>query len=490
MSQLTHLGRVLIVDDEVELMRALCDSLSDEGFKVKGSSDPHSALDELRRNEYDLILTDLMMPGMDGIQLLREALNIEPELIGIIMTGHGTVQTAVEAMKIGAFDYILKPFKLHSILPTLQRAMEVRRLKVENVRLKAHIEHLNFESARLRMVGHSEPMRKVLQMIEKVAGTDATVLIRGPSGSGKELVARALHHNGPRRDKPIVTVNCAALQETLLESELFGHERGAFTGAGQSKPGLFEVADGGTLFIDEIAEMSAGMQAKLLRVLEDGTFRRVGGTEERKANVRVIAATNKPLEEEQKAGRFREDLFYRLNVITIQLPPLRDRKEDIPDLVDHFLTTRRIGRVKLRVDPAAMSALMAYHWPGNIRELANVIERAQILAEGDTITLDDLPDIIADAGHHGLTKGIHTTSEPATQTTAGASPNSAPAQPLSAASTEQAEPTTLREVERRHVARILELHHGNKVHAARALGISRRALYRLIEKHKLEVPHR
>lgn len=485
MSQVVVSGRVLIVDDEIELMRALCDSLSEEGFQVKGCAEPNAALEELKRSEYDLLLTDLMMPGMDGIQLLREALNLEPELIGIIMTGHGTVPTAVEAMKLGAFDYILKPFKLHSILPTLQRAMEVRRLKVENVRLKAHIEHLSFASARLRMVGGSEAMKRVLQMVEKVAGTDATVLIRGPSGSGKELVARALHFNGPRRDKPIVTVNCAALQETLLESELFGHERGAFTGAGQSKPGLFEVADGGTLFIDEIAEMSAGMQAKLLRVLEDGTFRRVGGTEERKANVRIIAATNKPLEEEQKAGRFRDDLFYRLNVITIQLPPLKDRKEDIPDLVEHFLTTRRVGRIKMKVDPAAMSALIAYHWPGNVRELANVIERAQILAEGDTITLDDLPDVIADAA-------FQTTMSPASITQP--TPVPTPAAPSGIAMAEPTvsptEPTALREVERRHVAKILELHHGNKVHAARALGISRRALYRLIEKHKLEVPHR
>jgi DNA-binding NtrC family response regulator len=271
----------------------------------------------------------------------------------------------------------------------------------------------------------------------------------------------------------------------LLESELFGHERGAFTGAGQSKPGLFEVADGGTLFIDEIAEMSAGMQAKLLRVLEDGTFRRVGGTEERKANVRIIAATNKPLEEEQKAGRFRDDLFYRLNVITIQLPPLKDRKEDIPDLVEHFLTTRRVGRIKMKVDPAAMSALIAYHWPGNVRELANVIERAQILAEGDTITLDDLPDVIADAA-------FQTTMSPASITQP--TPVPTPAAPSGIAMAEPTvsptEPTALREVERRHVAKILELHHDNKVHAARALGISRRALYRLIEKHKLEVPHR
>ena len=240
-------------------------------------------------------------------------------------------------------------------------------------------------------------MSSVFEMIKKVAGTDATALIRGPTGSGKELVARALHHNSPRRNKPLVTINCAALQETLLESELFGHEKGSFTGAGLSKSGLFEVAEGGTIFIDEVAEMSPGMQAKLLRILENRSYRRVGGTEEREANVRVIAATNKPLENDQKSGKFREDLYYRLNVITISLPALRDRKEDIPSLVDHFLSTRQLGEVRHKMSPEAMSALMAYDWPGNIRELANVIERAQILAEGDVITPDDLPENICDA---------------------------------------------------------------------------------------------
>src|SRR5947209_8552443 len=229
-------------------------------------------------------------------------------------------------------------------------------------------------------------------MIEKVAPTDATVLIRGPSGAGKELVARALHGNSPRRDKPLVTVNCATLQESLLESELFGHEKGAFTGADRAKPGLFEVAEGGTLFVDEIAEMPASMQAKLLRVLEDGHYRRVGGTAEHHADVRVVAATNKPLEEEQKAGRFREDLFFRLNVFAITLPPLCERREDVPLLVEHFLRTRPIGTVPRRVDPEALEALRRYDWPVNVRELANVLERAQILAEGSVITVDDLPE--------------------------------------------------------------------------------------------------
>jgi transcriptional regulator with PAS, ATPase and Fis domain len=295
-------------------------------------------------------------------------------------------------------------------------------------------------------------MKRALSVLEQVAPPEATVLVRGASGTGKELVARALHYNGPRRDRPLVTINCAALQEALLESELFGHEKGAFTGATQAKPGLVEVAEGGTLFIDEIAEMAPALQAKLLRVLEDGHFRRVGSTQERHADVRVIAATNKDLEAEQKAGHFREDLYYRLNVVTIVLAPLKERREDIPELVEHFLATRQVGPRRMRVEPEAMQALVRYDWPGNVRELANVLERAQILAEGDAVTLDDLPEgVVAEAPR-----------------------------PVAG------DPGHLREVERRHVAEVLRQHKGNKVHAARALGISRRALYRLISKYHLE----
>ena len=378
------------------------------------------------------------MPGMDGIQLLRKALEIDPNLVGIIMTGQGTIPTAVEAMKVGAFDYVLKPFNLQTMLPILARAMDVRRLRMENVRLRQYVERLSYESPRYQMIGSGPAMQRVVQLIEKVAPTDATVLVRGQSGTGKELVARALHRNSPRRDRPLVTINCAALQETLLESELFGHEKGAFTGALQAKPGLIEVAEGGTLFIDEVAEMAPALQAKLLRVLEDGHYRRVGGTKECHADVRVIAATNKPLEEEQKAGRFREDLFYRLNVVSIDLPPLRERREDIPALVEHFLTTRQLGKVRCQVDPEAMQALLNYDWPGNIRELANVLERAQILAEDNLITLDDLPE------------------------TMQAVPPSAEAP--------STDPLNLSELERRTVRAALQQAKGNKVHAAKAPG--------------------
>jgi DNA-binding NtrC family response regulator len=390
------------------------------------------------------------MPGMNGIELLEKLKERQPGMEAIMLTAHGSMETAIQAMKRGAYDFLTKPFHLPELEAHIEKAYE----KVLLLRRERQwVDQLAYESARYRLVGSSPGMQRVIQLIQKVAPTDATILIRGASGTGKELVARALHGNSQRRDRPIVTINCAALQETLLESELFGHEKGAFTGAVQAKQGLVEVAEGGTLFVDEIAEMAGGLQAKLLRVLEDGHFRRVGSTQEKQAQVRVIAATNKPLEEEIKAGRFREDLFYRLNVVTIDLPPLRDRRQDIPELVEHFLTARQVGSVRTRIQPEALDALTQYDWPGNVRELANVIERAQILAEDHVITLDDLPENI---------------SEGAVPTPSGG------------------DARHLREVERRHVMEIMKQEKGNKVHAAKVLGISRRALYRLIAKHNFE----
>jgi DNA-binding NtrC family response regulator len=450
-------GRLLIVDDEVELKNALCETLADEGYETTGAISGAEGLKALAKGDFDILLSDLMMPGMDGIQLLRKALESDPNLVGIIMTGQGTIPTAVEAMKVGAFDYLMKPFNLQTMLPILARAMDVRRLRLENVRLRHYVERLSYESPRYQIIGSGPAMQKVVKMIEKVAPTDSTVLVRGRSGTGKELAARALHGNSVRRDQPLVTVNCAALQETLLESELFGHEKGAFTGALLAKPGLIEVAEGGTLFIDEVAEMAPALQAKLLRVLEDGHYRRVGSTKECHANVRVIAATNKPLEEEIKAGRFREDLFYRLNVVSIVLPPLRDRREDIPALVEHLLTTCQLGKLRCKVDPEAMRTLLSYTWPGNIRELANVLERAQILAEDHVITLDDLPE------------NLHM------------------APPMEGAS--GPDTLNLSELERRALQTALHQTKGNKVHAAKLLGISRRAVYRLLAKYGLEKSH-
>lgn len=477
-------ARLLIVDDETELKHALCETLADEGYATTGAASAQEALELLAHKDFDLVLSDMMMPGMSGIELLRNIRQLSPNQLVIIMTGQGSIQSAVEAMKLGAFDYVLKPFNLQLILPVLNRAVETQQLRSENQRLREYVSRLTFESPRFHIIGSSPAMQPVLRLIEKVAPTDATVLIRGESGTGKELVARALHRNSPRGDKPLVTINCAALQESLLESELFGHEKGAFTGAGQAKQGLIEVATGGTLFIDEVAEMAPALQAKLLRVLEDGHYRRVGSTKDAYADVRVIAATNKPLEEEQQAGRFREDLFYRLNVITVQLPPLRQRREDIALLVEHLLTTRKHGRQPYRIAADALEALLNYRWPGNIRELANVLERAQILAEDQYITLDDLPESLfvpikepmqAPANFHDEASPLVTPSEAV-----------AKGLPLAEPSRFESSNLNLAEQERRSLLLAMERTGGNKAQAAKLLGVTRRTLYRLLERYGCE----
>jgi DNA-binding NtrC family response regulator len=443
--------KLLIVDDDDQLRETLTHRFRRHGMTVVAAANGEDALVKAGQTRCDIALLDLNMPGMNGIQVLQKLKEQQPDLEALMLTAHGSIETAIQAMKQGAYDYLMKPFHLPELEIHLQKAFE----KVQLARRQRQwVEQINYESPRYRLIGSGSAMKRVIQLIEKVAATDATVLVRGESGTGKELVARAIHYNSPRREQPIVTINCATFQETLLESELFGHEKGAFTGATQAKPGLVEVAEGGTLFIDEIAEMSPNLQAKLLRVLENGRFRRVGSIQEIQSNVRVVAATNKVLEDEQKAGRFREDLYYRLNVVMIELAPLRDRREDIPGLVEHFLTMRQVGPVQFKIDAPALQALVGYHWPGNIREMANVLERAQILAENHLITVDDLPEAIVES----------------------APPASAP----------DADPRHLREVERRHVQHVLNEEKGNKVHAAKALGISRRALYRLIEKYKLE----
>jgi DNA-binding NtrC family response regulator len=442
--------RLLIVDDDEALRQTLARRFQRLGMAVAEAADGEEALAKAAHAAYDVALLDLHMPGMTGLEVLGRLKELWPELEALMLTAHGSIETAIQAMKQGAYDYLTKPFQLPDLEVHVQKAAEKVRLAR---RQRQWVEQLRYESPRYRLVGSSPALQRVVHLIEKVAPTDSTVLVRGASGTGKELVARAVHVNSPRRDRPLVTINCAALQETLLESELFGHEKGAFTGAIQAKVGLFEVAEGGTLFIDEVAEMAPGLQAKLLRVLEDGHYRRVGGTQETHADVRVIAATNKPLEDEIKAGRFREDLYYRLAVMTIDLPPLRDRPGDIPELVEHFLTTRPVGPTRYRIDPPALAALSRYGWPGNVRELANVLERAQILAEDHVITTDDLPDSIVDAAPALAAPG---------------------------------DPGHLSEVERRHVAEVLQQQQGNKVQAARVLGISRRALYRMIAKYGLD----
>jgi DNA-binding NtrC family response regulator len=442
--------RLLIVDDDDDLRGLLAGRFERLGLDVTTAASGEEALAQAAQARFDVALLDLHLPGIDGLEVLARIKEMQPEAEALVLTAQGSIETAVEAMKRGAYDYLTKPFQLADLEVHVQKAFE----KVQLARRERQwVQQIAYESPRYRLVGDSPAMRRVVQLIERVAPSDATVLVRGASGTGKELVARALHANSPRAGRPLVTINCAALTEALLESELFGHEKGAFTGAVAAKPGLVEVAEGGTLFIDEIGEMAPALQAKLLRVLEDGHFRRVGGTQEVCADVRVVAATNRRLEDEIKAGRFREDLYYRLNVISITLQPLRERREDVSELVEHFLATRQVGPVRYRVDPEAMAALVRYDWPGNVRELANVIERAQILAEGHLITVDDLPD--------GLMLG-----------------------PPAGAGEEGGEAHNLYQLQRRHVLAVLREAKGNKVHAAKALGISRRALYRLLEKYE------
>ncbi len=382
---------ILIVDDEKNYLVVLEALLAPEGYEIITSESAERAVQIIRNSDIDLVITDMKMPRMSGMEILEICKRIKPEIPVIMMTAYGTIEMAVEAMKKQAYDYITKPFQNEELKLTIRKALENYHLIKENKLLRnALTEKFKYGN----IVGKSKPMLKIYDMIDKVAHSKASILITGPSGTGKELIAKAIHFSGPRKEGPFISLNCGALTETLLESELFGHEKGAFTGAIAMKKGRFELADGGTLFLDEVGDMPAALQVKLLRVLQEMEFERVGGTKSIKVDVRIVSASNRDIKEDVAAGTFREDLFYRLNVIQIEVPPLKDRIDDIPLLVKHFIDkyTTDEGKGQIELSPEVWKTFYTYHWPGNVRELENVIERAVVLSSGGVISLEDLPE--------------------------------------------------------------------------------------------------
>jgi Nif-specific regulatory protein len=383
------MGRILIADDHDSLRRGLAQAVAEAGHDVEEAPNGNAAIEKLHEGFFDVVVSDLKMGGSTGLEVLKTAKTLHPSSAIILMTAFGSVSTAVEAMKSGAFDYVQKPFEIEEMEVKIEKALEMRRMQNQIDYLRhAQGDIYDFD----RIIGSSGALEKVLAVVRKVAKSNTTVLVRGETGTGKELIAGAVHHNSLRAARNFVKVNCAALQENLLESELFGHEKGAFTGADKQRIGRFEQADGGTLFLDEIGDMSANTQAKILRVLQEHEFERLGGTRTIKVDVRLIAATNRDLTTMVEAGQFREDLYYRLNVVTMEMPPLRERKDDINELATFFIR-RFSGELKKKIvglEPEALKLLMRYQWPGNIRELENAIERAMLLAEGSQIAVDDL----------------------------------------------------------------------------------------------------
>ncbi len=440
---------VLIVDDEAANLTSLAKVLEREGFTVRSASDARGALECLRAESVAVMVTDFQMPGMTGLDLLKTAKSVSPETDVILMTAYGTIEMAVDAMKHGAYDFVVKPFKRHDIVAPVKRALEKQLLLAENRRLKAELER---SLGSRRIIGQSTVMRETLDLVDQVAPSSATVLITGESGTGKELIARAIHDGSPRKNKPFVAINCAAIPDTILESELFGAEKGAFTGATQRREGRFERAHQGTLFLDEIGEMAPHVQVKLLRVLQEGEIERLGGTQTVPVDCRIVAATNRDLAKEVAEGRFREDLYYRLNVITLRLPPLRERPDDVPLLAQHFLQTyaRKNNKNIVGIEPEAIEMMMGYSWPGNVRELENVTERAVVLARGDRITENDLPPKVRTRG--GASRMISF--------------------PLG---------TPLEEVEQKLVNETLKMTKGDKRLAAQLLGIATRTIYRKLD---------
>lgn len=387
MSDTINKNRILVVDDETSMRELLAIMLRREGYHVDEASDGGIALEKLQEAEFDLVISDIQMPRVNGIELLRNIREQSIDVVVMMITAFSTTEQAVEAMKLGAYDYITKPFMNDEIRLVIRNALESSQLRQENRSLKKALgQKFSFNM----LVGKSSAMQRLLSLIERVAQSQSSVLVTGESGTGKELVARAIHFNSERKEAPFVAINCGAIPENLIESELFGHEKGSFTGADQRKEGLFETANGGTLFLDEIGELPAMMQVKLLRVLQEREFRRVGGTKNLPLDIRLVSATNKIFEEEVKEGRFREDLFYRLNVIRVELPPLRERRDDIPLLMNHFYQ-KLTGEASLPISASALQRLIDYDWPGNIRELENLVERCLVLGWQKELTIDCLP---------------------------------------------------------------------------------------------------
>jgi DNA-binding NtrC family response regulator len=441
---------ILVVEDEAKLRRLVELQLTDEGFQVQSAPDAEAALQLLRKERFDLLLTDFKLPGMNGLEFLAEAKRIDAQMPVVIMTAFGSVESAVDAMKAGASDYVLKPFSLAELVLIVRKELDANRLREENRSLR---EALGRRYEYANIVAQSDKMQAVLALVERVAPSNVTVLIGGESGVGKDLIARAIHEHSQRASGPFIKINSTAIPETLLESELFGYEKGAFSGATISKPGKFELADRGTLFLDEIGDVPASIQVKLLRVLQEREFERLGGTKTHKVDVRLIAATNRDLRAALEEKTFREDLYYRLNVVAIDIPPLRDRKEDVPALVKYFLEkfARESGAPQKGITPDAMKLLMDFRWPGNVRELENVIQRAVTLAEGPVL---DVADIQLDTRSH--------------RNTSSGNPFVLP------------EGMTLDQWEQETIREALKNANGNKSQAARMLGLSRNALrYRL-----------
>jgi len=460
-------GRVLVVDDEPDMVENCARILKRAGHQCLTATDPHQALGLVESERPGLLLTDLKMPGMDGMELLRRAHAVDPALPVILITAFATIESAVAAIKDGAFDYLPKNFSVDQLRVAVERGLRQRELELENRNLRDQLQGaLGFEN----IIGRSPAMTKVFELVRKAARSDANILVLGESGTGKELIARAVHANSPRAARAFVPVDCASLPEQLLESELFGHERGAFTGAVRSKQGLMEVADRGTLFLDEIAELPVALQVKLLRALQERQLRRVGGTVQIDVDVRMVSATNRDLRDAVAKGRFREELYYRVNVIAIPLPPLRERAGDVKLLAHAFL--KRYGQDRVTsFDDAALQALEAYAWPGNVRELQNVVERACALADGDLVTRRDLPDYLLSGA---------TVSGPVTATISGPTLPSSSDLPL-----KDAKEKWMQVLEASYLRDLLERHGGNVSAAAKAAGIDRKTLHRLINKYQI-----